>query len=311
MSAERAGICVFGSLNIDLTVRLERFHQPGETVAGHGFHTFTGGKGGNQAVAAARLGGAVHMLGCLGADANGAMYLETLEKEGIDASRVRTIPDETSGVALIEVNDAGENRIAVVAGANARLDAEAADEAAEAIASCGCLLMQLETPIEGVIEAARIARRGGATVILDPAPARPLPDELLSLCDYLTPNETELQTLTGLPVETDEEAAAACLSLIARGAGAVINKRGAKGALLVTKEGARVAPGFSVKAVDTTAAGDTFNAGFAVGLEKGWRLDEALCFANAAAAISITALGAQGAMPRFEQAMALMKGEGR
>ena len=303
---EKNGVCVFGSLNIDLTVRLERFHVPGETVTGRSFHTFTGGKGGNQAVAAARLGARTAMIACLGQDANGDMYRRVLENEGVDTALVRAVPGETSGVALIEVDDAGENRIAIVPGANACLSVFHAREAREVIARCRCLLLQLETPLEGVMEAARMAREAGSVVILDPAPARPLPDELLALCDYLTPNETELNTLTGMSADSEEDAVAACRSLLARGAGAVINKRGAKGALLVTREGALNAPGFRVNAVDTTAAGDTFNAGFAVGLDRGWSVEESLRLANAAAAISTTALGAQPAMPEGSKALALL-----
>ena len=306
MDMKKNGICVMGSLNIDLTVRLTRFNKPGETVTGQSFHTFTGGKGGNQTVAAARLGGMVRMIACLGADAHGTMYREALRNEGVDASRVKMLSDETSGVALIEVDDTGENRIVIVAGANARLDAAQVRESAEIIAGSHCLLMQLETPLDGDIEAATIAHENGVTVILDPAPARELPDELLALCDYITPNETELHTLTGMPVDTDAEAEAACRRLLARGVGAVINKRGAKGALLVTPERVLVSPGFVVKAVDTTAAGDTFNAGFAVGLERGWSVDESLRLANAAAALSTTKLGAQAAMPPFMRARALM-----
>ncbi len=308
MSMAKTGICVFGSLNIDLTMRLERFHVPGETVTGKSFHTFTGGKGGNQAVAAARLGGEVRMVGCLGADAHGVMYRDVLKGEGLDVSRVKMMENETSGVALIEVDDAGENRIAIVPGANARLDAAMAREAAEVIARSRCLLLQLETPMDGVLEAAGIARENGVTVILDPAPAQPVPDELLALCDYVTPNETELAALTGLSVDAEEEAVAACRRLTARGAGAVINKRGPRGCLLVTADEVHPSPGFEVKAVDTTAAGDTFNAGFASGLDRGWRVDEALRLANAAAAISVTGLGAQAAMPPFVKALKLMKG---
>ena len=300
------GVCVFGSLNIDLTVRLQRFHAPGETVTGRSFHTFTGGKGGNQAVAAARLGAKTAMIACLGADANGDMYLRALAKEGVDEARVARMMGETSGVALIEVDDAGENRIAVLPGANACLTAALAREVRDTIAARVYLLLQLETPLEGVIEAARIAHEAGLTVILDPAPARPLPDGLLALCDYLTPNETELAALAGCPAESEADAVAACRRLLARGAGAVINKRGAKGALLVTREDVLSAPGFRVNAVDTTAAGDTFNAGFAVGLDRGMRVEDALRFANAAAALSTTALGAQPAMPTLDEALALM-----
>ena len=293
----KESICVFGSLNVDLTVRMARFHAPGETVTGESFNVYTGGKGGNQAVAAARLGADVKLAACLGTDANGDLYAATLAREGIDAAGVRRLADVSSGVAVIEVDDSGENRIVVVPGANARLDAAAADAAREIIASCGLLLLQLETPLDGVIEAARIARAAGRTVILDPAPARPLPDELLALCDYVTPNETELATLTGMPVSSDEEALAACRALLQRGAKAVVHKRGARGALWVDETHVVAAAGKRVKAVDTTAAGDTFNAGFAVGLAEGQSVESALELANAAAAISTTAPGAQTAMP--------------
>ena len=201
-------------------------------------------------------------------------------------------------MAVIEVDARGENRIVVVPGANGRLDAAAADAAKSIIAGCGFLLLQLETPLDGVIEAARIAHGAGAVVILDPAPARPLPDELLALCDYVTPNETELATLTGLSVSSDEEALAACRVLLARGAKAVVHKRGARGALWVDEAHVVPVAGRRVKAVDTTAAGDTFNAGFAAGLAEGMAVEAALDLANAAAAISTTAPGAQTAMPR-------------
>lgn len=294
---ERRDICVFGSLNVDLTVKMARFHAPGETVTGESFNVYTGGKGGNQAVAAARLGANVHLVAALGEDANGAMYQQTLAREGIDAAGVQRRADVSSGVAVIEVDDSGENRIVVVPGANALLDAAAADAEKSIIAGCGYLLLQLETPLDGVIEAARIAHEAGAVVILDPAPARPLPDALLSLCDYVTPNETELATLTGLSVESDEDALAACRALLARGAKAVVHKRGARGALWVDETHAVPVAGRRVKAVDTTAAGDTFNAGFATGLAEGMSVEDALDLANAAAAISTTAPGAQTAMP--------------
>ena len=295
---ERRDICVFGSLNVDLTVKMARFHAPGETVTGESFNVYTGGKGGNQAVAAARLGAGVKLVACLGEDANGELYASALAREGIDASGVQRHADVSSGVAVIEVDARGENRIVVVPGANGRLDAAAADAAKSIIAGFGFLLLQLETPLDGVIEAARIAHGAGAVVILDPAPARPLPDELLALCDYVTPNETELATLTGLSVSSDEEALAACRVLLARGAKAVVHKRGARGALWVDEAHVVPVAGRRVKAVDTTAAGDTFNAGFAAGLAEGMAVEAALDLANAAAAISTTAPGAQTAMPR-------------
>lgn len=302
----KEGICVFGSLNIDLTVSMERFHVPGETVTGKGFHTFTGGKGGNQAVAAARLGGKVRMIARLGQDSNGDMYKAVLEREHIDTAFVRQIDVEPSGVALIEVDDSGENRIVIVPGSNALTGEDAALEAREAIETSRILLLQLETPLPGVLKAAHLARDARTLVILDPAPARPLPDELLAACDYITPNETELTELTSMPADTDEQAVSACRTLLERGAGAVLHKRGARGAMLVTREGVCVIPGYRVKAIDTTAAGDTFNAGFAAGLSLGWDVRESIRLANAAAGLSTTALGAQGAMPDFKSALALM-----
>ncbi len=300
-------ICVLGSLNIDLTVGMERFHQPGETVTGSSFDTFTGGKGGNQAVAAARLGGEVHMVGCVGQDAHGDLYVNTLKEEGVQVQHIERTGEVSTGVALIEVDAQGENRIVVVPGANQALDTDLISRNIEAIQNSGALLLQLETPIESVTHAAAIGKRLGAKVILDPAPARPLSDALLILCDYITPNETELHTLTGLPVETDEEAIAACAQLLQRGAGAVLHKRGARGAMLVTKKGARTFPGYRVDPVDTTAAGDTFNAAFAVGLCMDMPVDDAIRLANGAAALSTTGMGAQAAMPDLYSACGLVE----
>lgn len=301
-------ICVFGSLNVDLTVRMARFHAPGETVTGESFATYTGGKGGNQAVAAARLGAAVHLVARLGRDTQGELYTATLEREGIDAAGVAVAEGVSSGVAVIEVDERGENRIVVVPGANACMDQAAAQAAQKIIAGCRVMLLQLETPLDGVMEAARLAHEAGCVVVLDPAPARPLPDELLALCDYVTPNETELATLSGMSVETDEEALAACRTLLERGARAVLHKRGARGALLVEKERVIPAAGRRVQAVDTTAAGDTFNAGFAAGLSEGLSVEEAMDLANAAAAISTTAPGAQTAMPTRSEVQRFMEG---
>ena len=299
-------ICVLGSLNIDMTLFVPHFNAPGETVTGTSLQIFTGGKGGNQAVACARLGAPVKMIGCLGSDANGAMYREALRREGVDASGVETCADVPSGAAFIEVTPEGENRIALAAGANGRLTPERVRSRESEIAACGLYLTQLENPLEAIAEGLRIAHAHGLTAILDPAPARPLPDELLALCDIVTPNETELRILTGMPSDTLEEAAAAARSLIERGARLVLNKRGAAGALLVSAGECRVFPGFPVNAVDTTAAGDSFNAGLAVGLAEGLGLEEAIRLANATGALSTTQAGAQPAMPTRAQAEALI-----
>ena len=300
-------ICVVGSLNIDLTVSMERFHQPGETVTGLDFNTYTGGKGGNQAVAAARLGGDVYMVGCVGNDAHGDLYLNALKTEGVNTQFVEKTDEVSTGVALIEVEQAGENRIVVVPGANHAVTTDLISRSLEAITDSGVMLLQLETPVESVTHAAAIAKRNGLKVILDPAPVRPFSDALYLLCDYITPNETELTALTGLPADTEEDAIFACSKLIKRGVKAVLHKRGAKGAMLVTKDGARMFPGFRVDAVDTTAAGDTFNAGFAVGLAMDMPVDDAVRLANAAGALSTTAMGAQAAMPDLYSACGLVE----
>ena len=302
-------ICVFGSLNVDMTLFVPRFNLPGETLTGTGMEIFTGGKGGNQAVACARLGAPVRMIGCLGDDANGAMYRQRLIDEGVDVSRLQTCENTTSGVAFIEVVPEGENRIALSVGANGKVTPEFARANADAIADCGVYMTQLENPLEAIIEGMTIAHEKGLQVILDPAPARPLPDEIFGLCDVVTPNETELHILTGMPTDTVEEAVTAARTLIARGAKLVLNKRGAAGVLLVTAEEYRMIPGYKVNAVDTTAAGDSFNAGLAVGLADGLAIDDAIRLANATGALSTTRAGAQAAMPSRAQAEALMRGE--
>lgn len=302
-------ICVFGSLNVDMTLFVPRFNLPGETLTGTGMEIFTGGKGGNQAVACARLGADVKMIGCLGDDANGAMYRDVMIREGVDVAGLKTCADITSGVAFIEVVPEGENRIALAVGANGRVTPAFARENEAAIADCDIYLTQLENPLEAIVEGMRLARAHGLRVILDPAPARPLPDDIFGLCDIVTPNETELSILTGMPTETLEEAQAAARRLISRGAKLVLNKRGSAGVLLVTAEECRMIPGFKVNAVDTTAAGDSFNAGLAVGLADDLPIDDAIRLANATGALSTTKAGAQGAMPTREQADALIRAQ--
>lgn len=298
-------ICVVGSLNVDLTANAPRFPRPGETILGSRFAVFTGGKGGNQAVAAARLGARVSMIGCVGADANGELYQSVLAKEGVDAKGVSVLPGATTGVTLIEVDETGENTIVLVCGANDELTCDMITERADAIREARVLLLQLETPMVCVNHAAALARQAGCLVVLDPAPAQPVPDAVLALCDYVTPNETELSVLTGKCVDTIDEAIEAAGALLQRGARAVINKRGAQGALLVTRAGAQLFPGYKVATVDTTAAGDTFNAALAVGLTLDYEIGDAIRLANAAAAISTTGLGAQAAMPSMMQAMGI------
>jgi len=302
-------ICVLGSLNIDMTISVPRFNLPGESLTGTGLAIYTGGKGGNQSIASARLGAPVSLIGCLGNDANGRMYRDVLAGEGVDVSSVHMTEKALSGTAFIEVVPSGENRIAVAQGANDVLDDEIVAMQEAAIAGCDIFMCQLENPMSAILEGIRLANKHGCTVILDPAPARPLDGEVLAMCDYITPNETELEILTGMPVDSEEAAVAAARTLIEKGAKAVINKRGKAGALLVTKDEAIMYPGFTVKAVDTTAAGDSFNAGFGVGLALGKDIESAIRLANAVGAISTTRPGAQAAMPKMADVEALMQAQ--
>ncbi len=300
-------ICVIGSLNVDLTVTLPRFHLPGETITGTAFNTYAGGKGGNQAVAAARLGAAVAMVGKLGNDGNGAFYRHTLQGHGVGLSGVLTAPEAPTGVALIEVDAAGENRIALVPGANALVDRAQIDSLGPLLQKHRIFLLQLEIPMDVTVYAADLLGSRGGTLLLDPAPAVPLPEGLYGHVDCLTPNETELALLSGLPAGSPEEAEQAARALLRRGAKAVLAKLGGKGCLYVDGERTLRAPGFQVDVVDTTAAGDSFNAGFAVALAMDWPLEEALRFANAVGALSTTGKGAQAAMPTMAQALAFLR----
>ncbi len=299
-------ICVAGSLNVDLTLRLERFHQPGETVIAKNIHTYAGGKGGNQAVATAKLGHAVMMVGMLGEDDNGRFYRETLRQNGVDAECVGSDANTPSGTAIIEVDDRGENRIAIIPGTNGLVDNAYMDSMLERMLTCDIFLMQYEIDLNTVAHLAKILRREGKCLILDPAPAANAPEELYKNVDYITPNATELATLTGASTDTPEEVVAAARMLLERGVGAVIAKLGGKGCLYVDRKTIMPVSGFKVNTVDTTAAGDSFNAGFAVALAEGMPIEKALRFANAVGALSTTGAGAQSSMPTRAQVEALL-----
>jgi ribokinase len=294
----RGQVAVVGSLNMDLVARAPRLPHPGETLAGHTFAQVAGGKGGNQAVAAARLGAQVAMLGCVGADANGAQLRAGLEAEGIDCAAVGTGTAAT-GVALIIVDDASQNAIVIVAGSNGEVTPETIARHEAVLARADVVICQLETPPEAVHAALAAARRLGKTVILNPAPAiGPLPADWLPLIDYLIPNELEAATLTGLPVATPADAAQAAAALRAAGARNVLvtlGPRGVHAALDSAPDTLYDAP--QVNAIDTTAAGDTFIGGFAAQLARGASVDEAIRFAQRAAALSVTRAGAQPSIP--------------
>jgi len=292
-----SSILVVGSSNTDMIIKLDRIPRPGETILGGAFVTAAGGKGANQAVGAARAGGQVTFIARVGQDMFGDQAVAGFVKDGINVDHVTRDKTHPSGVALIFVAKDGENSIAVAGGANAKLSPADVKKAKAVFAGASVLVMQLETPLETVQAAADLAVKAGVPVILNPAPAQPLPDKLLKCVSILTPNETEAELLTGIAVTDEVSAAAAAKKLRDRGVQTVIITLGARGAYVATKSGGQLVPGFKVKAVDTTAAGDIFNGAFTVALAEGKPLDLAVRFAHAAAAISVTRLGAQPSAP--------------
>ncbi|WP_054178128.1 ribokinase [Trabulsiella odontotermitis] len=290
-------LVVLGSINADHILNLETFPTPGETVTGNHYQVAFGGKGANQAVAAGRSGAKIAFIACTGDDDTGVRVRKQLESDNIDVTPVSAIRGESTGVALIFVNAEGENVIGIHAGANAALSTALVEAEKTRIAQADALLMQLESPLESVLEAAKIAHQHHTSVVLNPAPARELSDELLSLVDIITPNETEAEKLTGISVENDDDAAKAACALHDKGIKTVIITLGSRGVWAsVDGKGQRV-PGFKVKAIDTIAAGDTFNGALVTALLEEKPLDEAIRFAHAAAAIAVTRKGAQPSVP--------------
>jgi len=305
-------IVVIGSLNMDFVLAVERLPLPGETILGHGFRMVPGGKGANQAHAAAKLatkGTEVRMVGLVGIDSFGNALKASLTDVGVDVRAVVNTVAEATGVAFIHVDDAGQNSITVAPGANGVLSARDIDSQRWALDGARCVLLQLEVPMQAVAEGLREARRVGTIGILDPAPAQALSQELLALVDIATPNEAEACLLLGLTPERLSPSDAANLGNRIRelGVRSVIVKLGDRGCVYCGADQTFAMPAFPVHAVDSTAAGDTFNAALAVALVEGLGMQDALRFANAAAAISVTRAGAQTSTPERAEVEALFR----
>ncbi|EUB83178.1 ribokinase [Pseudomonas sp. GM30] len=299
-----ANVVVIGSLNMDLVTRAPRLPKGGETLIGHSFATVSGGKGANQAVAAARLGAQVAMVGCVGNDDYGVQLRDALLAEQIDCQAVSTVED-SSGVALIVVDDNSQNAIVIVAGANGAMTPAVIDRFDAVLQAADVIICQLEIPDATVGHALKRARALGKTVILNPAPAsRPLPADWFAAIDYLIPNESEASALSGLPVDSLQSAESAANQLIAMGAGKVIITLGAQGSLFANGKGFEHFPAPKVQAVDTTAAGDTFVGGFAAALASGKSEAEAIRYGQIAAALSVTRAGAQPSIPTMSDVQA-------
>lgn len=300
--AERKPIVVVGSINMDLVARTPRIPRAGETLIGTGFETTPGGKGANQAVAVARLGFPVAMLGMVGEDVFGHALIDNLTGTGVDTGMVNRA-NGPSGVAQIQVAHGGENSIVVIPGANGKVNPAYIDAHEQAIRSAGMVLCQLELPMETVIRTLRLCADAGVPVMLDPAPAAPLPDFIWPQMAWLTPNETEAAFYLGEQLAPEDGAE----NLLAKGARAVVLKRGSDGAYVAVDGKTHWVPAFKVEAIDSVGAGDCFNGAFAVALLEGREPIEAARFASAAAAISVTRPGAQASMPTRSEVEELLR----
>ena len=296
-------ILVIGSTNIDFTVNVPAFPREGETVMGEGFQKIPGGKGANQAYACGKLGGQTAFISAVGDDGLGDMAVENLRKVHVNTDLIRTAENTPTGMAMITINRRGNNCIVVIPGANEICDRSMIEGLYDEIDRCDILLVQLETPLDGVMAAVERAGEKGKLVILNPAPVPEggLPEEIYRSLTYITPNETELSRLTGLPADTIEDVWRAGQRLLDRGVENVVVTLGEKGAALINRSCRRMFDSIKVAAVDTTAAGDTFNGAMAVKIGEGCGIEEAIRFAGIASGISVTRKGAQPSVPDREE----------
>jgi len=311
MFAGSKPVVVVGSINTDLVAQSDRLPLKGETITGKSFHTFQGGKGANQAVAAGKLGANAIMVGKVGSDSFGAESIRQLTASGVDCTHV-AVESGDSGLAVITVGADGQNTIVVIPGANALVTPAFIESKRDVIKAAGMVLAQLEIPLESVLRLAQICHEEDVPLMLDPAPARELPGELLSLCSWITPNETEAQFYAGDIADeahsTNNSTVAA--ALLKTGTHGVVLKLGEHGAYIEQTGGSIFQiPSFKVAAIDSTAAGDTFNGAFAAALSAGRDVEWSGRFASAAAAISVTRMGAQASMPKADEVMALLSGQ--
>lgn len=305
--AAKPSIVVLGGINMDLVTITSRFPEAGETVVGSRFLTYPGGKGANQAVAAARMGARVFMVGRVGADIFGSQLLEALTQSGVNISGVGTAADTSSGIAVINVDESAQNRIIQIPGANHTCGEAEAQQVLQLLPQASTLLLQLEVATELCLRVAQAAAAQGKTVILDPSPVRPIPEAFYPCCSVITPNETDTQSLVGFPVVDRISAAQAAGELLAKGANSAIIKMGKQGAYYATPEGGEQVIPFPAQAVDSVGAGDAFNGALAVALAEGKDLAQAVRIASAAGALAVTKFGAQDSMPTREEVEELLK----
>ncbi|HEX9652820.1 MAG TPA: ribokinase [bacterium] len=304
---KQEGIVVVGSANMDLVATTKTFPRPGETIFGKQFGMYAGGKGANQAVCCAKLGGRVDFIGKLGNDVFRDQLSSNMRDAGVNLQHLMSDPAASTGIALILVEESGENEIVVVSGSNMKLTPVDIERKRDVLAHSRVLLLQLEIPLECVVRSAEIAHSHGVTVILNPAPAAQLPDRLLSLVDYLTPNETELEIISGVPTSNRDGIGKAAAALLQMGVKNLIVTLGDQGCVWFQQNGFEAFPARPVKPVDTTAAGDAFNGAFAYSMSNSQSVPEAIGFANQVAAFSVTRMGAQSSMPTMEELQAFLQ----